>query len=402
MTTERLYYTDAYRGSFESRVVTCQARAAAPDMPATYAVELEATAFYPSSGGQPFDTGTLGPARVLEVVEEPDGRLLHVTDAPMVEGETVVGGIDWPRRFDHMQQHTGQHVLSAAFEHVFGNRTESFHLGAELCSIDVAREVNPAEVSAAVDEANRIVWQDRPVTVRFVSAEEAAALPLRKEPARVGTLRLVEVADFDLSACGGTHVARTGGIGIIAVAGWEKFRGGARIHFLCGGRVARRFNLWRDAFAATTKHLSVAPEELAAAVERLQAENKALQRAVRTAQEKLAIHESRALVARGVRVGGRVVVVEVVPDIDAVGLKAMAAAAAVEPGAAVALFSAAAPALVVVARHQDAGIDAGATVKALTARFGGRGGGKADLAQGGGLDAPPEALVAAARDLLSA
>jgi alanyl-tRNA synthetase len=200
----------------------------------------------------------------------------------------------------------------------------------------------------------------------------------------------------------GTHVARTGGIGVIAVAGWERFRGGSRVHFLCGARVRRRFDLWRDAFAAAQKLLSVSPEELAPAVERMQGENKALQRALRTAQERLAVHEAGSLVARGLRVGGRLVVVEAIPELDAVGLKAMAAAAAATTGTVAALFSTTSPALVVVACHPAAGVDAGAALKALVARFGGKGGGRSDLAQGGGLAADTDALVAAARDLLSA
>jgi len=402
MKTERLYYTDAYRTTFEAAVVACAARPGATEgAPASHAVELVSSAFYPTSGGQPFDTGTLGAARVQDVIDEDDGRVVHVTDRPLAPGAVVTGTIDWARRFDHMQQHTGQHLLSAAFDRLFSNRTESFHLGAESCSIDLAREVSAADVARAVDEANRIVWEDRPVSVRFVSEQEVAALPLRKETARGGTLRLVEVADFDLSACGGTHVARTGGVGIIVASGWERFRGGTRLQFLCGGRVRRRFDLWRDALAATMKHLSVAAEELAGGVERLQGENKALQRALRSRQETLAGYEARALVDRGTRVGSRLVVVDALPDLDASGLKAMAAAAASEPGAAVALFSDTSPALVVVARHVDAGVDAGAVLKALVGQFGGKGGGKPDLAQGGGLQGDAAALITAARELLS-
>jgi alanyl-tRNA synthetase len=401
MNTERLYYTHAYRTSFDARVLRCTPRLPSGGAPA-FGVELDSTAFYPTSGGQPFDVGTLGEVRVIDVLDEEDGGITHVTEAPLAEGAAVSGTVDWARRFDHMQQHTGQHVLSAAFDRLFANRTESFHLGSDSCTIDLAREAAASDVAAAVDEANRIVWEDRPVEVRFVTAEEAATLPLRKEPARGGMLRLIEVKDFDLSACGGTHVARTGGIGIIAASGWEKFRGGARVHFLCGARVLRRFELWRDALSATQRHLSVAPEELAPAVERLQGDNKSLQRALRTAQEKLAVHEATALVARGERVGGRLVVIEAVPDLDAGALKAMAAAAAAEPGAAVVLFGSAAPALVVVAAHPGAGIDANATLKALVARFGGKGGGKPELAQGGGLVGPSAELVAAARALLTA
>jgi alanyl-tRNA synthetase len=300
-----------------------------------------------------------------------------------------------------MQQHTGQHVLSAAFDRLFANRTESFHLGAESASIDLAREATPAEVAAAVDEANRIIWEDRAVHVRFVTADEAAQLPLRKEPARSGTLRLIDVEEYDLSACGGTHVMRSGAIGIVAVPGWEKFRGGSRVQFLCGGRVRRRFDVWRDALAATQKLLSVSPEELAAGVERLQGESKSLQRTLKGLQEKLAVHEASSLVARGSRAGDRLVVVEAVPDLDAPALKAMAAAAATTPGAVVVLFSASSPALVVVASHAAAGVDANATLKALVAEFGGKGGGKPDLAQGGGLAGTSDELITAARGLLA-
>ena len=400
MSTERLYYTDAYLTSFDARVVRCVPRTSS-DAREAFAVELDRTAFYPTSGGQPFDVGTLTGARVLDVVDEDDGRITHVTDAPLAEGATVHGAVDWRRRFEHMQQHTGQHVLSAAFDRLLSNRTESFHLGAESSSIDLSREVTTSEVGAAVDEANRIIWEDRPVHVRFVTADEAARLPLRKEPARGGTLRLIDIDEFDLSACGGTHVARTGGIGIITVPGWEKFRGGSRVQFLCGVRVRRRFDVWRDAFAATQKFLSVAPEELAPAVERLQGESRSLQRTLRALQEKLAVHEASALVARGTRAGDRLVVVEAVPDLDASALKAMAAAAAATAGAAVVLFTASSPALAVVACHPGAGIDANTTLKALTAKFGGKGGGKPDLAQGGGLTGSSNELVSAARLLLA-
>jgi alanyl-tRNA synthetase len=301
-----------------------------------------------------------------------------------------------------MQQHTGQHVLSAAFDRLVGARTESFHLGASASTIDLNREVSAGEVGAVEDEANRIVWEDRQVAIRFATPEEAASMPLRKEPTRGGPLRLIEIVGFDLSACGGTHVARTGGIGIIAVSGWERFKGGMRVEFLCGGRALRRFRSWREALAGTIRHLSVAPEELASGVERLQAENKALGRTMRGLQEQLAVHEARLVVARGVRAGSRLVIVEAREGWDAHGLKAMAAAAAREPGAAVALFTTTAPALVVVASHADAGVDAGRVLKALVDRFGGKGGGKPDLAQAGGLHGRAEELLDAARDLLGA
>jgi alanyl-tRNA synthetase len=395
--TSRLYYTEPYQTTFDARVVSSD------ELEGTVQVVLDQTAFYPTSGGQPFDTGTLGGAAVRDVIDREDGDIAHVINGggAFRPGDVIQGSIDWARRFEHMQQHTGQHVLSAAFDRLFSARTESFHMGTTAATIDLGREVTPGQIAKAEDEANRIVWEDRPVTIRFASAEEAAAMPLRKESARTGPLRLIDIEDFDLSACGGTHVARTGGIGIIAVGGWEKFRTGTRVEFLCGGRALTRFRHWRDSWSAVQKHLSVAPHEMAAAVERLQDESKALQRNLRGMQEKLAVQEAVALVARGSREGGRVAIAEAIDGWDAQGLKAMAvAAAAAEPTAAIALFTTTTPALVVVARGANGGIDAGAVLKALVAKFGGKGGGKPDLAQGGGLNATPAQLVDEARSLL--
>ncbi len=218
----------------------------------------------------------------------------------MEVGQAVHGEIDWARRFDHMQQHSGQHVLSAAFDKLFAVRTLSFHLGGAVSTIDLAREMSPAEIAAAETEANRVVWEDRPVTIRFADAEEAARLPLRKEPARGGTLRLIDVEDFDLSACGGTHVARTGGIGTIAVASWERFKGGQRLEFLCGGRALAGYRTLRDAMTASVRLLSVLPVELPAAIERLQADARDQKRAMDGAAARpRALSRGRARRGRG-------------------------------------------------------------------------------------------------------
>jgi alanyl-tRNA synthetase len=370
---------------------------------AQYHVRLSTTAFYPTSGGQPFDVGTLGGRRVIDVIEREDGEIAHVVDGPVPVGATVVGEIDWRRRFDHMQQHTGQHVLSAAFDHLFQARTESFHLGKESSSIDLDREPSVDQIRAAEDEANRIVWEDRPVHIRFASAEEAKGLPLRKESLRSGPLRLIDVEGFDLSACGGTHVARTGAIGMIAIAGWEKFKGGTRVEFLCGGRALGRFRLWRDALAAAGRHLSVQPTELAAGVEKLQIDNKTLQKTIRTQQEQLAAHESRALAARAIPVGERLVLVESVDGWDAAGLKALASSAtAGAPRLAIALFNHTAPFVVVVAAGAESGVDAAVVLKSLTSKYGGKGGGRRELAQGGGFGAPLDDLIEEVRRAVSA
>lgn len=393
--TQRLYYTDPGLAEFDAAVISLEV------VDGRQMVRLDRTAFYPTSGGQPFDLGTLGNARVIDVLDEENGDVIHVVEGALAVGDTVAGRIDWNRRFDHMQQHTGQHVLSAAFDRLFGVRTESFHMGAAASSIDLARAVSATELAQAEDEANRIVWEDRMVHIRFASAEEAAALPLRKESLRTGPLRLIDVENFDLSACGGTHVARTGAIGIIAIGGAEKFRGGSRVEFLCGGRALDRFRLWRDTLAATQLHLSVAPEDMAAAIERMQADAKAQQKIQRGMQDKLAAHEAQGLIAKGTRAGARLVIVGAIEGWDAQGLKAMAvAAAAIDPTAAIALFTTTSPALAVIAKGANGGIDAGAVLKALVAKFGGKGGGKPDLAQGGGLSAPSAELIAKARAML--
>jgi alanyl-tRNA synthetase len=295
-----------------------------------------------------------------------------------------------------MQQHTGQHVLSAAFERLFAARTVGFHLGAGASTIDLAREVSPRDIAAAEAEANRIVWEDRPVTIRFATAEEAAQLSLRKPSAREGTLRLIEVEDFDLSACGGTHVARTGAIGIIAIGSYERFKGGQRVEFLCGGRALDRFRTMRDTVAAAGRLLSISADEVPGAIERLQLEAKDQRRAMTALYADLARYRAAELAASAEATDkGRLVLRAV--DADANGLKDLAAAIAAQPGYIVVLVSTMTPALVVVARSEDRPVQANQVLSALTAKFGGRGGGKPELAQGGGLDASPETILDAAR-----
>jgi len=427
--TLRLYYSAPWQQRFDATVVAVEERDGA------MRVSLDRTAFYPTSGGQPHDTGTLGDARVVDVIDEADlderpdavrgerpaaritegeqgqpgagdvpARIIHVIDGRLEVGARVAGEIDWARRFDHMQQHTGQHVLSAALHHLYGVRTVSFHLGAEVSTIDLARELTPAEVTGAAAEANRIVWEDRAVTIRFASSEEAGRLPLRKEPVKSGRLRLIDVEGFDLSACGGTHVSRTGAIGVIAVRAWERFKGGTRLTFVCGGRALRTFEELRDVVEASARPLTVHPRDLPATVERLLEERKARQREHRALTERLAEHEGTRLAARAEVLGDCRVVLAALADQDANGLKT-AAGASMRAGAhGAVLVTASRPVLIVVARAAEGvrGIDAGAIVKALSDRFGGKGGGRPDLGQGGGLDADPDTVLAAARAIVVA
>ena len=396
--TERLYYTDPYLTEFDARVIDVR------DAAGRNGVVLDRTAFYPTSGGQPFDTGTIGGARVVDVVEGDDGAIVHV-----VEGETgasglglVSGRVDWARRFDHMQQHTGQHVLSAAIDRVCGVRTESFHLGADTATIDLARELTTAEIAASEEAANEVVWADRLVTIRFADAAEAASLNLRKESIRTGTLRIIDIDSFDVSACGGTHVGRTGAIGIIAISGWERFRGGTRLEFRCGGRALQAHRMFRDTVRDSSGLLSIAAGELPQAIERLQRDGKELRRRLKDADARLAVFEAETLVAKAEAVGGVRLIVEALAAADANTIKTMAQTIASTSGHVAVLITAASPLSIVVARSSDVpSVDAARVLKTLLGRFGGKGGGRPEMAQGGGLDASAESVAAAARALLS-
>src|SRR3984893_678980 len=244
--TKRLYYDSSEVHEFDSVVEEVAPASAEQSRPA---VILRETAFYPTSGGQVHDTGwlTLEGAerlRVAEVADAEDGRILHYLEAPAklpVAGVRVRGSIDPERRRDHMQQHSGQHVLSAAFVELYQMQTVSFHMGEDYCSIDLAApSVSPEQIVAAEKRANQVVFENRPVRIRYVSRAEAEKLGLRKlPPAEHDELRLVEVAEFDLSACGGMHVDTTGQIGSILLRNTEKVRQGTRVEFVCGGRAGR-------------------------------------------------------------------------------------------------------------------------------------------------------------------
>ena len=400
--TERLYYADAYLHEFDASVTRVESR------DGRTAVYLDRTAFYPTSGGQPFDIGSIIPSversfqgrvQVVDVIDE-DTDIAHIVDGQLSAGERVHGVVDATRRFDHMQQHTGQHVLSAAADRLFGARTVSFHLGAEASTIDLSPELTREQLIGAEIEANRIVWENVPVAIRYVTAEEAAALPLRKESVREGNLRLIDIGPFDLSACGGTHVSKTGGIGIIALGPTERFKGGQRVEFFCGGRALKNFRAMRDAIAGAVRVLSVLPDELPQAIEKLQVETKDRQKALNALQQELARYRAEEFAAAAEQTAAGRLVAKAV-DADANGLKSLASAIASKPGHIAVLVSTSTPALVVVARAADVAVAAHEVLAALTSKFGGRGGGKPDLAQAGGLAGATSAILDAARAVIS-
>jgi alanyl-tRNA synthetase len=258
-------------------------------------VKLDRTAFYPTSGGQPHDTGRLGDAHVVDVLDEED-EVIHVVDKPIAIG-SVQGIVDWSRRFDHMQQHTGQHVLSAVFHSRFALPTISFRLGSDICTIDVrGREPTQEILDSAMAAANEVVYADRAVNVRYGTAEELAAAGVRKTVERSGTLRAIEIESLELQPCGGTHVQRTGQIGMIFVRGVSRIRQDWRVEFACGRRAER---LARDDFArlrAVAQRLNCSPQEAVSAAERLVAERDAHFKSAKASIQKLAEMDARASV----------------------------------------------------------------------------------------------------------
>jgi len=388
--TDRLYLRDAYLREFDARVV-----AARPEAGGTGAVlELDRTAFYPASGGQLHDTGLLDGLRVVEVAENTNGGVLHrvAGGAGVVAlvGREIRGRIDWERRFDHMQQHTGQHILSQAALRELGAATAAVHLGAERCTVDLDAPAFSAEEAARIeDAANAAVMANYPVRIHFVDEAEIERWGLRRPPKKSGSIRVVEIEDFDRSACGGTHVRATGEIGAIALTGWERYKGGTRVEFLCGWRALRDHRAKSRTLAEIGRAFSAAPSELIEAAARLAAREREAARRIEDLRERLLILEAEGWRAR---LGLPAVVAEVVTgrDIDEVrGL----AQALVRGGGVVALFGAADGRLV-AARSPDLSLDAAALLRTVLEQFGGRGGGKPDLAQG----AVPNGALTAALD----
>ncbi len=404
MATRRLYYDDAFEKEFTARVVYCEVLP--PDVKSgitgtVWSLILDRTAFYPTSGGQPNDLGKIEDANVLDVRAEGD-EIIHVVDRRSGHPE-VKGCIDWPRRFDHMQQHTGQHLLSAMFQERFGLPTVSFHLGTEICTIDV-RGPEPTEeiLEGAERAANQIIFEDRPVNVRYGTADQLSQLGVRKEVDRGGILRAIEIESADLQPCGGTHLKSTGQIGMILVRRCTKVRQDWRVEFVCGGRaerVARHdFQLLRQ----TAEKLSCAPEDLVSAASRTLTERDVNFKNLRAAQQRLAEAEATLALqttppgANGFRVVSRVF--EGVPA-ECLGFFATAFTKSEKTTA---LLAAADGGHLLFAQHASAGKDMSSLLKQVLEKVGGKGGGTRDFARGRLLDeSQARKAISVARELLS-
>jgi alanyl-tRNA synthetase len=405
--TTKLFHRDAYQRECETVVTHVR-----PVEGRGTAVALAETVFYPASGGQAPDRGTLGGYSVVDVKEE-EGEVWHHLEAPSRDasaagtappepGARVTGAIDWDRRFDHMQQHTGQHILSQAFLQTLQAQTLSVHMD-QTCTIDLAiAALDPEGVGGAERLANAIVLENRSVTTREVDAQEAAALGLRRPPKQTGLIRMVEVEGFDRSACGGTHVHAAGEVGPIVIRGWERNKGGVRVEFLCGWRALRDYRWTRGLLRDLTMQLTTGEGEMTAAVARLQERIRDLERDLEAVRKVRLEQEAEQLSAAAASAGPKgpaalCVVAAAFAGRSVEDLRALARAVTARPGH-VAIFSSEPDRRAVVACSAGVAVDAAAILREAVTAFGGRGGGRPASAEGAAPAAPSaEALVEAAR-----
>ena len=378
--TERLYYHDSFLREFDAKVISCEPEGE------RWKVILDRTAFYPTSGGQPHDTGKLGGVPVIEVADAEGHKVVHYTSAEIAPGP-VHAEIDWARRIDHMQQHTGQHLLSAALIELFKFQTLSFHLGREASTIDLeAPEIVPRHLEEAERRTNEIIFEDRVVSVCFGTAEELAEVGIRKKVDREGILRAIEVEGFDRQPCGGTHLARTGQAGLMLIRKVERRREFWRVEFVCGFRAlaAARgdFGTLTQAASLLSCGLPEVPRMLAKMAEERREEHSALKRA----EARLAEFEARALLATQAQSGENAIVMAALDDATPAYLALLAAKLVAESNVTVLLASRATGHFVFAQSKGHSG-DMGALLRELQKEFAVKGGGGKDFAQGTLADA---------------
>ena len=370
--TNRLYYTDAYLKSFRATIVERNGDG--------QRVYLDQTAFYPTSGGQLNDLGTINGIPVLDVIDE-DARVAHVLARPLSgDADSVEGAVDWTRRYDFMQQHTGQHLLSAMFEDRYGWPTVSVHFGTVSSTLDITTaNVDATQLVDAERFANELVTENREIAVTFEDA--ALAHGLRKPSDRDGTLRIVSIGDLDRSACGGTHVRRTGEIGSIHLRRAEKNKGFTRIEFLCGMRAVHAARRDAALLAKTAALFTAATEDVPRLVESQQLQLRELEREHKKTRSDLATHEARALWQTAVPGANGIRHIHIPLANGAVKEHEALAQAIVKLGNAVAVITSLSPIGLLLAASDDSGVDAGKSIRDAVAPLGGRGGGSARMAQ---------------------
>lgn len=377
MRTERLYNDNPYLKEFDAKVVDVI------PYEGKYGIVLDRTAFYPEGGGQPFDVGQLNDVEVLQVVEK-DGELLHIVSRPL-QSKEVKGIINWDRRFDHMQQHTGQHILSECFERLFDGSTDSFHLGKDIVSIEINIEsFSNSDAEHIETMANDIIYSNLPITARVVDDEELKSMPLRKKPKVSENIRIVEIKEFDYSPCGGTHVSTTGEVGMIKIKSWEKCKGGIRFTFVCGNRALKDYSLQNSIVRALGEKLSVRDLDIVEAFSKVLNDLRIAQKQLSSATQELIRFEAAQIIEEspvkdGIRLISRIFGGRSIND-----AKLLAQHLTQVPGTVALLACKNESAQVIFTRSDDINIDMNNLIKSVFPIIEGKGGGNSRTAQGGG------------------
>ncbi len=399
MATRRLYYDDSYQREFSAQVLSCE-----PEVHGTapaWAAILDCTALYPTSGGQPNDLGKLADANVIDVRDDGED-IVHVIDREVPLG-SVACCVDWGRRFDHMQQHTGQHLLSAMFQERYGRPTVSFHLGSDVCTIDLRGPEPTLDILEGAERiANQIIGDNRAITARYGTAQEFAERGVRKEVQREGILRAIEIEGADLQPCGGTHVKSTAEIGIILVRHCSKMRQDWRVEFVCGRRAARVARHDFQLLQKAAELMGSAADDVPGSVERAISERDAHFKTVKSLLQRLAELEAAAALVSSKRDGnGLGVIVRTFDEASQPEYLNHFATQLAKSEKTVALLSQSGDGHLLFAQHSGAGKDMNALLKQVFAQFAGKGGGTRDFARGKLNDAAQaEKAVALAQQLL--
>lgn len=381
MTTKKLYLNNSYLREFTSSILSVSPHTKDPNY---YLVQLDQTAFYPEGGGQPSDTGYIGNSQVSYVFEEND-ILYHVVDQPPSAHENVPCRIDWQRRHDHMQQHLGQHLLSAVFEDELKAATVGFHLGQELVTIDLdLADLSLDQAKRIENTANKLITQNLAVRLHYPDFQEVKKLPLRKVPSVTENIRIVEIDSYDFSPCGGTHPQSTGEVGLIKIRRWERLREGLRIEFFCGQRAMRDYQWKHDQINSLAGLFSIRDDEVQATVERLSADNKALSKAFQQQKRRLLEYRAQELYHDAEAYQNHFIVSKIFLKEDIKELQTMASILNQMPRAVILLATVNERAQIIFTRSKELKLDMNQLFKEVIPLIDGKGGGNAITAQGGG------------------
>ncbi|HQI16852.1 MAG TPA: DHHA1 domain-containing protein [Bacillota bacterium] len=380
MRTERLYNDDPYLTEFRAEVIETLPYGD------KYGIVLDRTAFYPVGGGQPWDTGYLNDEKVSEVIEK-DGKLLHIVDNKLLSAE-VKGSVNWARRFDFMQQHTGQHILSACFEKLLNGSTDSFHMGKDIVSIEINIDSFSIDDAERIENmANDIIYYNLPVIIRVVNGEELNSLPLRKMPKVTENIRIVEVKEIDYSPCGGTHVRTTGEVGMIKIKSWEKCKGGIRFTFVCGNRALKDYGMYNSIIRTLCEKLSVRDSEIIEAIDKLLLDLRNTEKQLSASTQELMRVEAENIIRECPVVSGIRLISKVFDNRSINDVKLLAQYLTKAPGTVALLACKNENAQVIFSRSEDVNMDMNTLFKAVLPIIDGKGGGNSKTAQGGGSKA---------------